>query len=1059
MKNKIFYIITIALFPLFSTAQVDCGCTNCPVSITDNGNFDANIFIENSGPNILGVDNCLQSVCFTVTHTWIGDLDFNLTAPDGTCYIIMGDANNNAGGCGSNCDNLNVCIEVGTGNPAGNGTMEYASFGGGGGGNCVTGTFTMATGVTNPNGPCNTSGTNLDVFNNGTGTVSGMWTLTVGDNCGLDVGYLTDWSLNFCDESGIDCSSDPICLTDPGTYTVKKNGALTSTPVYLCEGEDFELVSNGDYILPADTIPLPVGDGFYTAQLMWLVYNAMPTDPDPAADAAFLNMVVPTEDVFDVNDGTSLIVSTLGCGTYWFVPVAGDDGIGGNNNVANGVNDNGGLNWDKDANGCFLLGTPVQVTYACPIGTNATLDCNPPATINGMDVVITGGSGSYTVVNQGAGDLVSTSVPNGGTANINNLYNNAGWNIDITDAQGCTANIAGVFVAPVISSINLVPALTCPLGGNGSVTVNVNGTSGNGGPYTIVMATDPPTAGTTDTYSNIAGTLVDIIIADNEGCISDSSVTIPSAGHFIDVQVTDLQGELCYGDGNGSATITADPSTAGIDVVSITWNGPSGQVLGGGPADDSQSGMEPGNWSVTVIDENDCEVTIPIVITSPQSLDLYVSNSNEPTCYGYNDGSITVQSSGGSSGLTYSWVPANPSPGNTFNQLLSNVYWAYVTDQNGCQDSVMIDLGQPDSLYADFIIKPIDCFGDSTGAIIVTDVHNNVGNVSYHWNLSGVVPNPGPSVNAAGGLPIGSYILTVQDSMCSNQYEFTLTQNPPLVFEEFGSEPAYCRLFYYQSGNGVVFASASGGVADYDYEWVNLNTGASTNNTTWGGLNPASYQMTVTDAVGCTLVETIELDSVSPIAGFEVISAELDASLSGTAVVCAEFENISQYFANPNNPNADTTFFWELGYGLPWQISHDYAEVFDTCYYSEAQYEVCLVAINKNGCTDTACQILTIFDFPVLIAPNVFTPGEGDDVNTLFEFNTKQVAIVEFECTVYDRWGKEMFVFTSITDGWDGTTKNGKPATDGVYFYTYKATSSNGTPFEGQGTVHLIRGN
>ncbi len=95
-----------------------CGCTNCPVAITDNGNFDANIFIQNTGPNILGVNNCLESVCFTVTHTWIGDLDFTLTAPDGTCYIIMGDANNNAGGCGSSCDNIDVCITVGTGNPA-----------------------------------------------------------------------------------------------------------------------------------------------------------------------------------------------------------------------------------------------------------------------------------------------------------------------------------------------------------------------------------------------------------------------------------------------------------------------------------------------------------------------------------------------------------------------------------------------------------------------------------------------------------------------------------------------------------------------------------------------------------------------------------------------------------------------------------------------------------------------------------------------------------------------------------------------------------------------------
>ncbi|MBK7129422.1 MAG: gliding motility-associated C-terminal domain-containing protein [Crocinitomicaceae bacterium] len=861
-----------------------------------------------------------------------------------------------------------------------------------------------------------------------------------------------------------DCSiitPDP-CVSDPGTYTVEKNGTLSSSPVYLCQGESFEAISDGNYILPNDTIPLPVGDGVYSAQLMWLVYDAAPTSGDPATDPGFLNMIIPSEDLSDINNGTSPIVSGLGCGTYWFVPVAGDDGVGGNNNVANGVNDNGGLHWDKNNNDCFLLGTPIQVTYACEMQTTVSLDCNPPTTINGIDVQITGGApGNYTVVNQGDGNLVSGSVPNGGTANINNLENNEGWEIDITDAQGCTTSASGVFVAPVFQNITITPAPTCPSASNGQVDVTVNGTSGNGAPYTIIMAGDPPTTGTTDSYSDGAGTAVYIVIADDEGCISDSTVTITSAGHFIDVDIISVTGEDCYGDNQGSAQISAIPTPSG-NVTSITWTGPSGQHPGGdpgGPANNSQSAMEPGNWIVTIVDDLGCEVSIPIEITSPQALDLYVSNSNQPTCYAYSDGSITVQSTGGSGGLVYSWNPVNGVPGNTFNNLEAGIYWAYVTDQNGCEDSVMIDLGQPDSLYGVFTVKDVLCYGDSTGAIIVDDVVNEVGTVSYFWNLSGVVPNPPSTSNVANGLPIGTYVLTIQDAMCYNQYEFTLTQNPEIVFAEFGSHPAFCRMFSYQSGNGVVYASASGGVPDYEYEWVNLSTGATTNATTWGGLNPATYQMTVTDDVGCTLVETIQLDSVNPIANFNVLSADasLDIpSLSGTAIVCTEFENTSQYFANEYDPLADTTFFWEMGYGLPWQISHDVNEVFDTCYYSEGQYEVCLVALNKNGCSDTTCKVLTIYDYPTLVAPNVFTPG-NDAANPLFTFENRQTAIVEFECTVFDRWGKEMFQFTSITDAWDGTTKNGKPATDGVYFFIYHGVASNGTEFEGQGTVHLIR--
>lgn len=849
---------------------------------------------------------------------------------------------------------------------------------------------------------------------------------------------------------------DP-CFSDPGTFVVEKNGSLTTTPVYLCEGDDFEIISNGDYMLPNDTLPQPIGDGVYSAQLMWLVYDAPPTAADPSADPAFLNLIIPDEDLADLNDASSPIISGLGCGTYYFVPVAGDDGVGGNNNVANGTNDNGGLHWDKNNNDCYALGTAIQVTYACAIQTTPVINCNPPTTINGMDIQISGGSGNYTIVNQGDGNLVSTSVPNGGTATITGFENGNTYDIDITDAQGCTATVSGTFAAPVIQNIVVTPALTCPLGGNGTVSVTVNGTSGNGGPYTIVMNTDPPTAGTTDSYSNVAGTLVTIVVADQEGCISDSAATITSTGHFIDVQIVSQSDEACYGDGNGSAQISAVPTPSG-NVVSITWNGPSGQTPGGnpgGPANNSQSGLEPGNWSITVIDNTGCEVTIPLVIGAPQALDLYLANSNEPVCYGFSDGSITVSTTGGIAPIVYTWNPTNS--GNTFNNLSAGTYWAYATDDNGCMDSLQIDLGQPDSLYGNFTIKDILCYGDSTGGIIVDSVSNAVGNVSYFWNLSGIVPNPPPSANLASGLPIGTYVLTIQDDLCYNQYEFTLTQNPEIVFEEFGSEPAYCRMFSYQSGNGVVFASASGGVPDYTYEWENLQTGATSNNTTWGGLNPGTYQMTVTDDEGCTLVQTIELDSLNPIAAFDVVSTQLDANLEGTAVVCADFVNQSLYYANPNDPNADTTFFWEMGYDQPWQISHDVNEVFDTCYYTEGQFEVCLVALNKNGCTDTACQILTIHDFPVLVAPNVFTP-DGDGANNVFEFSSKAVAISEFNCVIVDRWGKEVIVFTSITDTWDGKNKNGKDCSDGVYFYTYTATATNGTTFEGQGNIHLVRG-
>jgi gliding motility-associated-like protein len=145
-----------------------------------------------------------------------------------------------------------------------------------------------------------------------------------------------------------------------------------------------------------------------------------------------------------------------------------------------------------------------------------------------------------------------------------------------------------------------------------------------------------------------------------------------------------------------------------------------------------------------------------------------------------------------------------------------------------------------------------------------------------------------------------------------------------------------------------------------------------------------------------------------------------------------------------------------MGYGETYTLSQDVNEKFDTCYYEESIVEVCLIAQNGNGCVDKACKILTIYDFPELPAPNIFTP-DGDNVNDVFTFDAKQVGIKEFECVITDRWGKEMIVFDSITDSWDGTTEGGREATAGVYFYTYRGVATNGTEFTGQSSLQLSR--
>ena len=1030
--RKTFLAIGFTAFSIVGFGQANATCPNMEPICTDQGlTFTANA----GGGDVTQTEpgNNYSCLGYSPNPAWYyfevatsGNIEMSLTAPQDIDFIIWGPFTDLAT-AQSQCGNL---------------------------GNGGTGSQVV---------DCSYSATNMETPSIPNAQAGEVYVMLITNYANS----VQDLSLTQTGGTGAtDCnivSPDP-CQSDPGTFTLWKDPVgpdplvLTTAPIYLCEGDQFQILSNDDYILPNDTIAQPVGDGIYSAQLMWLVYSAPPVSNDPGADPGFLNFIIPTEDLMDINDASSPIITNFGCGTYYFVPVAGDDGIGGNNNVANGTNDNGGLDWDKDNNNCYLLGDEIEVTYACPIITSSSINCNPPTTINGIDIDISGGSGNYTIINQGFGNLASTNVSNPGTATVENLGNNQPWEIDIVDQEGCEANISGIFSAPVITNVTITPAPDCPAAGTGTVDVTVSGTSGNGSPYTIVMAGDPPTAGTTDSYTDVAGTNVSIVVSDAQGCIADSTVTITSAGHYIDVQITDLSGEECFGDGNGSATIQATPTPSG-SVTTIEWTDPLGGVTSGGPTNTSQTAMMPGIWTVCVTDDIGCEVCVPVEITAPQELDIYVENSNEPVCYGFSDGSIDVGITGGSQPVSLSWSHNPNLTGDVANTVPAGTYITYAVDANGCIDSVVTDLGQPDSLHAFYTIKDVLCFGDSTGGIIIDSVAGNFGNVTYNWNMQGQAATPPNTFNTAQNLPVGTYVLTLlDDNGCDQEYQFTLTQNPPIELSQFGSDPAYCRQFSYQSGNGVVFAAATGGVPSYSYQWLNLQTGATSSSTTWGGLNPGTYQITVTDNVGCTLVETIELDSVNPIADFTVLSAQLDANLEGTAPVEVTFTNESEYFANPNNPNADTTFFWNLdtddqGY---WFISESVFEEIDTVYTGEDIFNVCLVAINKNGCTDTTCKEIIVHDIPEIIPPNIFTPG-GSGENDEFTFEFLSQAVEEFSAVIVDRWGKQVAELNSITDGWNGDDPNGDPCTDGVYFYKYEVVFTNGTTDQGQGTVTLVR--
>lgn len=229
LKFLLSFLLLLSLGHRTSFAQVcDCLTTgNCPVPIFDNGTFQGTLDVTVSGPNDLG--QCpLTSVCFSITHTWVGDLAVTLTSPNGTNYIVMGDANNGTGGCGTDADNLDVCIFPGTGNALTNNTEYNCNPGPCSSGTCcLTGSWTMPCGgVSDPiTGAAQAPGCDLNDFNIPGSPANGTWTLTVNDICASDVGTLNNFALTFA------------CGVSACTVCSANGGALNQPDVEGCFGD------------------------------------------------------------------------------------------------------------------------------------------------------------------------------------------------------------------------------------------------------------------------------------------------------------------------------------------------------------------------------------------------------------------------------------------------------------------------------------------------------------------------------------------------------------------------------------------------------------------------------------------------------------------------------------------------------------------------------------------------------------------------------------------------------------------------------------------------------
>jgi gliding motility-associated-like protein len=551
-------------------------------------------------------------------------------------------------------------------------------------------------------------------------------------------------------------------------------------------------------------------------------------------------------------------------------------------------------------------------------------------------------------------------------------------------------------------------------------------------------------------YVNVETTCGDIL-SDSILFTVNQSATVNAAGPFTTFGGTQTM-TASIGGGTWSAACGAcinattgvfNPAVSGEGTFQICYDAGCGQDC------------------ISVLVDDDCSMSWSIT-------------SSSPTCFGSNDGDVSINISGALGTTSYLITDAliggdqlnSNSSSSTANNLIQGWYYFSVTDDL-CTvvDSIFLD--DPEDLVIEYTIINPNCYGIADGIAYLDTVLNHAGtyaDVSFQWS-QGVFGTNVDDNDTIFNLGANDYFLNVTDvNNCTQQIEFEIVYPDSIYFTELSFDSTICRnLVPFDNGNGQVYAAVSGGNnangqgTNYTYLWTELLTGDVTSASTWGNRNPGDYMIVATNDLGCSITETITIDSLSPEAIFTLTSNDFTSSYEGTAVVDIELTNQSINYDFSNDPNVEPKFIWSFGLvdGETY-VSSDILEINTESYLEEGEYEICLVVVETlNGCTDTTCQSIIVHDVPNLEIPNVFTPN-GDNVNDEFYFPAS--AISEFKSVVYDRWGKVVFEFNSISDKWSGTNyKNDNLCSDGVYFYTYSGTSTNGKVYSGQGNVHLIR--
>jgi gliding motility-associated-like protein len=496
----------------------------------------------------------------------------------------------------------------------------------------------------------------------------------------------------------------------------------------------------------------------------------------------------------------------------------------------------------------------------------------------------------------------------------------------VIDAAGNTVLDTVEVLSPAAVGLSILDTVPSCFGlSDGSIRIQVN-VAGN-------MIVDPVAAGYTFDWGHTS--------------LNTDYLTGLAGGSFYSVTVTTPTGcELMpasfpFGDASRINVLPMDPALAVIDATcsgsldgSITINAIGGNtsVSGGYTFDWSNSqtatgtmvtlnNLDPGNYTVTVTDDNGCEEFATFSVSADKILSVNAV-VQDVLCFGDDNGSIfatgvtTFNIPGGIPDLPYTFVwsapappPATTTPTTTeIDGLAPGAYTLTMTDDAGCTIDTTFNITEPALLEVPLLSTTNEtCAVGADGTATVT-VTGGVFPYSYAWSHSGTELD-----SIADGLVAGTnYMVTITDANnCEVIETYDITSPIPPQVITLNDDFLTCP----DATDGELTVVAVNGSAPIaSYSWADQNgdpIALGPNTTTITNLSPGTYYVTITATDDCFTVDSAQV--LSP--GFVVLD-----SIGLTLPTCVG-ENNGRIQLFPVGGTAPYTYTWSTNPNEPGTIN------------------------------------------------------------------------------------------------------------------------------------------